>query len=245
MIVYPAIDLMGGQAVRLRQGDVSRRTDVGGNPVALARRWADEGARWLHVVDLDGAREGSPRHLATIERICADVPIPVQVGGGLRSLADLRAAFGVGAARAILGTAAIAGALLPRALEEFGERIAVAVDVREDRVAIEGWQSTAALSALDAAQRLVEAGTPRLIYTDVARDGMLSGPDLTGLAALIAHIRVPVILSGGVASPADVAAAAAAGAEGVIIGRALYEGRLSLAEALRMATGAHAAAGAE
>lgn len=245
MIIYPAIDLMDGRAVRLQQGDASRRTDFGGDPIALARRWADEGAPWLHVVDLDGARGGSLRHLTTIERICAGVPIPIQVGGGLRTIVDLRAVFEVGAARAIVGTAAIAGALLPQALEEFSERIAVALDVRGDRVAIEGWQSTAALSALDAAHKLVEAGAPRLLYTDVARDGMLTGPDLSGLAALIARVRVPVILSGGVASLADIMAAAAAGAEGVIIGRALYEGRLSLPEALRVATGTHAVAGAE
>lgn len=245
MIVYPAIDLMDGRAVRLQQGDVSRRIDAGRDPIALARHWAGEGAPWLHVVDLDGAREGASRHLATIERICTDVPIPVQVGGGLRTIADLRAVFEVGAARAIVGTAAIAGALLPRALEEFGERIAVALDVHEDRVAIDGWQATAALSVLDAAHTLVEAGAPRLIYTDIARDGMLSGPDLSGLARLIAQVGVPVILSGGVASPADVMAAASAGAEGVIIGRALYEGRLSLREALGVATGTRAAAGAE
>lgn len=238
MIVYPAIDLMDGRAVRLRQGDASRRTDVGDDPVALARRWADEGAPWLHVVDLDGAREGAPRHLATIARICADVAVPVQVGGGLRTLADVRAAFGAGAVRVILGTAAMAGDLLPRALAEFGERIAVALDVRDDRVAIEGWRSTTRVSALDAAARLTEAGAPRLIYTDVARDGMLTGPDLAGLAALIARVGVPVVLSGGVASRADVMAAAAAGAEGIIIGRALYDGRLSLADALRAAGGA-------
>ncbi len=243
MIVYPAIDLLDGRAVRLQQGDVSRRIDAGRDPIALARHWAGEGAPWLHVVDLDGAREGSPRHLATIERICTEVPIPVQVGGGLRTIADLRAVFEIGAARAIVGTAAVAGALLPRALEEFGDWIAVALDVHGDRVAIEGWQSNAALSVLDAAHKLVETGAPRLIYTDVARDGMLSGPDLSGVARLIAQVGVPVILSGGVASPADVLAAVAAGAEGVIIGRALYEGRLSLPEALGVVAGA--AAGAE
>lgn len=243
MIVYPAIDLMDGRAVRLRQGDPSRRTDVGGDPVSLARRWAADGAAWLHVVDLDGAREGAPRHLAVVERICGGVPIPVQVGGGLRTLADVRAAFAAGAARAILGTAAVAGDLLSRALAEYGERIAVALDVRDGRVAIEGWRSTAPLPALDVAARLAEGGVPRLIYTDVTRDGMLTGPDLAGLSALIARVPVPVILSGGVAVPADLAAAAAAGAEGVIIGRALYDGRLSLGDAVRIAAGGYPLAG--
>ncbi|MGH2403461.1 MAG: 1-(5-phosphoribosyl)-5-[(5-phosphoribosylamino)methylideneamino]imidazole-4-carboxamide isomerase [bacterium] len=241
MIVYPAIDLMDGRAVRLRQGDASRRTDVG-DPVELARRWADEGAAWLHVVDLDGAREGSPQHLAIIAQICGDVAIPVQVGGGLRALAHLRAVFAAGASRAILGTAAVTGDLLPPAHAEFGERIAVALDVRHDRVAIEGWQATTPLSALDGAVRLVEAGARRLIYTDVTRDGMLSGPNIPGLAALIARAAVPVILSGGVASPSDLAAAAAVGAEGVIIGRALYDRRLSLLDAVRIAARTRAAA---
>ncbi len=245
MIIYPAIDLMDGRAVRLRQGDPSRRTDVGDHPVALARRWADDGAAWLHVVDLDGARDGAPRHLAIIERMCGDVAIPVQVGGGLRTLVDLRAVFAAGAARAILATAAIAGDLLPRALAEFGDRIAVALDERDGRVAIDGWQTTTPLPALEAAARVIGAGAPRLIYTDIRRDGMLTGPDLAGLAALIARVRVPVILSGGVAAPADVRAAAVAGAEGVIIGRALYDCRLSLADAVRAAAGAHTSAGTE
>ncbi len=243
MIIYPAIDIMDGRAVRLRQGDAARRMEVGDDPVALARRWAAEGAQWLHVVDLDGARSGAPRHLTIVERICSAVAVPVQVGGGLRTLADLRAAFAAGAARAILGTAAFAGDLLPRAAAEFGERIAVALDARRGRVAVNGWQATTAMPMLDAAARLAASGVVRLIYTDVTRDGMLVGPDFQGLAALMARVAVPVILSGGISSLADVEAAAVAGAEGVIVGRALYDGRLSLAEAVRAAERAGAGAG--
>ncbi len=238
MMIYPAIDLMAEGAVRLRQGDPSRRIAVGDDPVGLARRWAAEGARWLHVVDLDGAMSGAPRHLDIVGRICRAVSIPVQVGGGLRTLPDLRAAFAAGAARAILGTAAIAGDLLPAALAEFGDALAVALDARDGLVAVEGWQQTSSVMALDAARALQQAGVVRFIYTDVARDGMLTGPNLAGLRSLTAAVRVPVILSGGMASTDDLRAAADAGAEGAVVGRALYDGRIALSDALRVAAGA-------
>lgn len=232
MIIFPAIDLMAEGAVRLKQGDPTRRIAVGDDPVALACRWADEGARWLHVVDLDGAMAGVPRHLSVVERICRAVTIPVQVGGGLRTVSDVRAVYDAGAARAILGTAAFSGDLLAAAVDEFGDRIAVALDVRDGLVAVEGWQRTSALSALDAARQLAGAGVVRLIYTDVRRDGMLSGPNLVGLRSLISAVTVPVILSGGMTTTDDLRAAAATGAEGAIVGRAFYEGRLLLADAL-------------
>ncbi len=237
MIIYPAIDLMAEGAVRLRQGDPRRQIAVGDDPVGLARRWTAEGARWLHLVDLDGALCGAPRHLDLVGRICRAVSIPVQVGGGLRTLPDLRAVFAAGAARAILGTGAIAGDLLPAALAEFGGRLAVALDARDGLVAIEGWQQTSSVAMLDAARVLQQAGAVRLIYTDVARDGMLAGPDLAGLRSLLAAVRVPVILSGGMASTDDLRAAAAAGAEGAVVGRALYDGRIALSDALRVAAG--------
>ncbi len=232
MIIYPAIDLMNGRAVRLRQGDPDHRSEVDADPVAAARRWEAAGAQWLHLVDLDGALAGAPRHLDLVAAICRGVSIPVQLGGGLRTMADVEAAFGAGAARVILGTAAQAGDLLPAAIRRFGDRIAVALDSRDGLAATEGWQSTSAVPVLEAAVRLVALGVPRLIFTDVRRDGMLEGPNLTGLAALMASVAVPVILSGGVRSIADLRAAADAGAEGVIIGRALYDGRLALDAAL-------------
>lgn len=237
MIVLPAIDLMAGAAVRLRQGDPARRTTVGDDPVALARRWAGEGAEWLHVVDLDGAMAGAPAHVDVLQRICRAVSVPVQVGGGLRTLDDVRMIFGAGAARAVLGTAAVAGTLLRPAIEAFGNRIAVAIDVHDGQVATDGWQRTVAMTARDVAARLARDGVARFIYTDVRRDGMLTGPNLDGLRELIGALRVPVVLSGGVSSVDDVRLAAAAGAEGVIIGRALYEDRLSLAAALAAARG--------
>ncbi len=234
-VVYPAIDLMAGRAVRLRQGDPARATAVGDDPVEVGRRWSREGAAWLHVVDLDGALAGEPRHLDLIGRLCATCGIPVQVGGGLRRLDDLRAVFTAGAARAVLGTAALAGDLLPRAVEAFGERIAVALDAQDDMVVVSGWQQVSGVSTFDAAARVAAAGAPRLIYTSVARDGMLGGIDRDGLRRLVSIAGVPVIASGGVATTADVRAARTEGAEGVIVGRALYDGRLTLAEALAAA----------
>lgn len=235
MTVYPAVDLMADEAVRLLQGDPLRKVAAAGDPVTLARRWADEGARWLHVVDLDGALAGSPRHLDVVERICDAVPVPVQLGGGLRSLDDVRAAFDAGASRVILGTAAFDEEVLQGALARFGDRIAVALDAQEGAVAVEGWRWRAPLSVLDAARRLAAAGVARFVYTDVIRDGMLAGPDLEGLRRLRGEVTVPVILSGGIGTAEDIRAAAAAGAEGIIVGRALYEGRITLAQALAAA----------
>lgn len=237
MIVYPAIDLMAERTVRLRQGDPSRRTEVGGDAVAVAQRWEREGARWLHVVDLDGAMRGAPRQLDLVGRICRTVTIPVQVGGGLRTLDDLRAVFDAGAARAIIGTAAFTGDLAAGAADRFGDRIVVALDARDGMIVIEGWTRTSAVPMLDATRPLVAAGVARFIYTDVTRDGMLDGPNLDGLQRLVAAAGAPVIASGGITTVDDLHSVAAAGAEGVIIGRALYDGRLSLAEALATAGG--------
>lgn len=232
MIVYPAIDLMGGIAVRLRQGDPASGASVGDDPVAVARRWAGHGAEWLHVVDLDGAFAGEPRHTEMIAQICRAVAVPVQVGGGLRTLAHLKNAFGAGAQRAVIGTAALDHATLEPALRRHGPRLAVALDVRGGKVAVAGWTQTTTLPFLDLAVRLRDAGVTRFVYTDVARDGMLTGPNLDGLRGLIAIAALPVIVSGGVSGRGDVHAAARAGAEGVVVGRALYDGRLTLADAL-------------
>jgi phosphoribosylformimino-5-aminoimidazole carboxamide ribotide isomerase len=212
-------------------------TPFGDDPVAVARGWVDQGAVWLHVVDLDGAFSGAPRHLRLVERICRAITVPVQVGGGLRTTADLQAVFDAGAARAILGTAALDPATLAEAMSRFGQRIAVALDARDGFVAIHGWRDTASVAVVDAARALAAAGVSRFVYTSIARDGMLSGPDLSGLAALRAMIDAPVLLSGGIASERDVADAARAGAEGAVIGRALYDGRLSLRDAMRAAEG--------
>ena len=234
MIVYAAIDLRRGRAVRLRQGDFAREDVFADDPVAVAQRWAAEGAPWLHVVDLDGALAGAPRHLDVIGRICRAVAIPVQAGGGLRRLEDVEAVLAAGAARAVLGTGALAGPLVRESVRRFGDRIAVALDARRGAVAVRGWQAVTDVPVLEAARRVVAAGAPRLIYTDVARDGMLVGPDLEGLVALVRAVAVPVVLAGGVTTLDDIRAADAAGAEGVVVGRALYDGRLRLADVVRL-----------
>ncbi len=232
MTIYPAIDMLDGQTVRLRQGDPRRRVVVAADPVAAAARWEADGAAWLHVVDLDGALTGAPRHLDVVAAICGRVRIPVQLGGGLRTMADVDAAFQTGASRIILGTAALTGHLLEEAVRGYGDRIAVALDTRDGRVVMNGWQTASPVRVLEAAALLVERGARRLIHTDVRRDGMLAGPDVAGLAALIGQVTVPVIASGGIRSAADLRALAGAGAEGAIIGRALYDGRLTLRGAL-------------
>lgn len=231
--LIPAIDLRGGRAVRLAQGDYARETVFGDDPVAIARRWEAEGAPRLHVVDLDGARSGEPVQLSVVEAIVAAVAIPVQVGGGLRDEAAVERVLDLGADRAILGTAAAEPETARPMLERFGERLVVGIDARDGRVAVRGWRETLERDARELAQELVAAGARRLIFTDIARDGMLAGPNLSAVERMVEAVSIPVIASGGVGSVADLRALAALGClEGVIIGRALYAGAFSLPEAL-------------
>lgn len=235
MLIYPAIDLLDGRPVRLRQGDFGRVTRFGDDAVALAQRWVDAGAPWLHVVDLDGARRGQWRNLPLIARIASAVPIPVQAGGGAREIGDVETALGAGVARVLVGTAAIES---PSAFRlwaaRFGRRIAVSLDVRGEALAVRGWTAQSGGGLLAVAQALRAAGAARFIHTNVQRDGTLHGADLSGLATLI-PLGLPVIVAGGIAGIADLQALRDAGAEGAIIGRALYDGSLDLTEALRVA----------
>jgi phosphoribosylformimino-5-aminoimidazole carboxamide ribotide isomerase len=233
MKLYAAIDLRGGRCVRLRQGDPERETAYGDDPVAVARRWEAEGADGLHVVDLDGAFAGAPRQTATVAAICRAVHIPVQAGGGLRTLGDVADLLAAGAARAVVGTQVLGRAFLDSAVARFGGRLLPALDARDGVVAVAGWRQSSGVALADAAAMLRAAGCGDVLYTDVGRDGMLLGPDLAGLASL-QEAGLAVIASGGVASLADLQALGRAGAAGVVIGRALYDGRLRLAAA-RMA----------
>ncbi len=233
MLIFPAIDLQGGRCVRLTQGDFARAQAFSDDPAAVARRWQSEGARWLHVVDLDGARAGAPQNLEAIQRIRQAISIPMQVGGGLRSLASVTALFDLGIQRAILGTAALKDRGFLRAcLARWGERIAVGLDARDGLVATDGWLETSTTSALTLARELAAEGVARFIYTDIARDGTLSGPNLKSLAQLQRAIDRPIIASGGVASLADVRALADSHVEGAIVGRALYTGEVKLPDAI-------------
>lgn len=235
MDLYPAIDLRAGRVVRLSQGEASRETTYGRDPVAQAEEFAAAGARWIHVVDLDRAFGSGDNHAALaaiVRRVSGRVR--VQAGGGIRSLDALRAVLDLGASRAVLGTAAITEpALVSQALAAAGsDHIAVGLDAKAGRVAIRGWVETTPLTALEVGRRVVADGAETIIYTDVARDGMLAGPDLDGAAAL-RDLGAAVIASGGVATVADLQAVRAAGLAGAIVGRALYEGRFTLTEALQ------------
>ena len=237
MLILPAIDLLDGRPVRLRQGDFDRVTRFGVDAVGLARRWVEAGATWLHVVDLDGARHGQWRNLPLIAEIASAVSVPVQAGGGARELGDVEAALAVGVARVVVGTAAIES---PSSFQpwtaRFGQRLAVSLDLRGETLAVRGWTAQSGGGLLAVAQALRAAGAARFIHTNVQHDGTLHGVDLTGLQTL-RELGLPVIVAGGIADFGDLAALREAGAEGAIIGRALLEGSLDLEDALRVAGG--------
>jgi phosphoribosylformimino-5-aminoimidazole carboxamide ribotide isomerase len=238
--LIPAIDLLEGRCVRLSQGRYDRATVYGEDPGAVAARFAAHPLRRLHVVDLDGARSGRPENGAALAAILAAAgSVPVQVGGGMRSLADVEARLALGVDRVVLGTAALRDPELVReAARRHPGRIAVGIDAREGKVAVQGWLEASDVSAADLARRFEDAGVAAIVYTDIARDGMLAGPNLEQTAALAAAVGIPVIASGGVASEDDVrrsCALAARGVAGVIVGRALYTGAVDLARALEIA----------
>lgn len=234
MLIIPAIDLQGGRCVRLVEGRADTATVFGEDPVAMARRWVAEGAARLHVVDLDGAFAGAPRHASVIAAIAQAVPVPLEVGGGLRDLATIEVTLQAGARWAILGTsAALEPGVLESSCRRWPGRILVGVDAVDGRVAVRGWQETLSLAALDLARRAAQAGAAAVIYTDVRRDGTGRGPNLEATAALGQAAGLPVIASGGVAGLDDlVRLAALPGVVGAIVGRALYTGALDLRAAV-------------
>lgn len=236
MIVYPAIDIRGGRCVRLIEGDFARETTYDSDPASAAKRWAEAGAEWLHVVDLDGAVAGTPINQSAVARIRDAVDIPIQLGGGLRLLTDLEHAFNTGIDRVVLGTAALRDPeLVISAVARWDDRIAVAVDARDGRLAVDGWIGQTDARAAEVAQRLVKARVHHFISTDIGRDGTLSGPNLESLRELIDAVDAEVIASGGISSLDDLEATAAVGASGTIVGRALYDGRIDLREAIAAA----------
>lgn len=242
MILYPAIDLAGGKCVRLIQGVRKDETVYHQNPEDVARQWEGQGAEFLHVVDLDGAFEGVSQNLLAVRKIVSAVRIPIQLGGGIRTLSDMQTILNIGVRRVILGTAAAQNPdLAAEALGRFGEEsIALGVDVRDGKVAVKGWTEKTALTAIDFGQTMKKAGLKTFIFTDIHRDGMLTGPNLGSLSEFSQAVGGGVIASGGVTSLADVrdiAAMAAKGVTGMIIGKSLYENRISLPEALKIANG--------
>jgi phosphoribosylformimino-5-aminoimidazole carboxamide ribotide isomerase len=243
MIIYPAIDLRGGRCVRLQQGDVKAETVFAADPVEVAQCWAAEGAAWLHIVNLDGALGTSAvANLAALKRILATVEVSVQFGGGLRSVEDIKRVLDLGVARVVLGTVAVRQPeIVSEALARYGaERVAVGIDARDGQVAIQGWVTSSGVDAITLAQHMRDLGISRVVYTDIARDGMLNGINAQAAAQLGRATGLHVIASGGVASLDDVRALipyAPEGIEGVIIGMALYQGTIHLAQALCLAQG--------
>jgi phosphoribosylformimino-5-aminoimidazole carboxamide ribotide isomerase len=235
VILYPAIDIRGGKAVRLAQGDFAQETVYDAEPLSAARAWVEGGARWLHVVDLDGARDGAPANLEHLERIAGELGVPVQFGGGLRSLASIEAALAAGAERVILGTAAYTDVdFLDDALAKHGNRVTVSVDVRGGRVASAGWTHQTEMEAAGVIEHLQRRGVKRLVYSSIERDGMLTGPDLDEVRRVAEAVRGTFIYSGGIGTLEDLRALAGlrqVNLTGVIVGKALYERRFGVAEA--------------
>lgn len=232
MILYPAIDLLDGKAVRLRQG---KREDVTvyGDPVALARKWRELGARWLHLVDLGAAFDGQTAHMPLLREIVAAFDGPVEIGGGLRTMEDIRLRMEAGVTRCIIGTAAAENpALVREACAAYPGRIAVGIDAKNGRVALRGWVKTVDLTAAELALAMKDAGIATVIYTDISRDGMMQGPNVAATAALARETGMEIIGSGGVSAIRDLLDLKAAGCAGAILGKALYERAFTLPEAL-------------
>jgi phosphoribosylformimino-5-aminoimidazole carboxamide ribotide isomerase len=239
MQIIPAIDIRGGRCVRLHQGDYARETVFDEDPVAVAKRWQSAGARRLHVIDLDGAREGRPGNEETVHSILSAVTAPVQVGGGIRDIGLIQRYIEAGADRVILGTTAVKDqTTLINAVTLFRERIIVGVDARDGMVATEGWRETSMIPAKELVQQLSEMGVSRIIYTDILRDATLTGPNLPAIAELLEFVSglpspVSVIVAGGLSSVGGLVRLAELPVEGAIVGKALYTGDIDLAEALR------------
>jgi phosphoribosylformimino-5-aminoimidazole carboxamide ribotide isomerase len=245
MILFPAIDLKDGVCVRLEQGDMARATVFNRDPAAQAHAFEEAGFRHLHVVDLDAAFAGQPKNAAAIDRILETVGLCVQLGGGIRDMTTIESWLAKGVDRVIIGTAAVRNpALVKEAAKKFPRRVAVGLDARDGKVAVQGWAETSELTALELAQRFEDAGVAAIVYTDIARDGLLKGLNLDATIGLADAITVPVVASGGLASIEDVKQLLAPRArrlQGAIAGRALYDGRLDAAEALKLIRSARAA----
>jgi len=232
--IWPAIDLRGGKCVRLQQGDYRRETVFGEDPASMARHWVELGAECLHLVDLEGARSGQPANLASVEAILAAVAVPCQLGGGIRTEETIFRLLGMGVARLVVGTQALRQPEWFRQMcHQFPGKLVLGIDARGGRVATEGWLQTSEVSALELARRYASLPLAAIVYTDIAADGMLAGPNFSAMAEMQRAVGLPVIASGGVTTVEDVARLAEIPMAGCIIGRALYEGTLSLPEAIR------------
>ncbi|NLG88980.1 MAG: 1-(5-phosphoribosyl)-5-[(5-phosphoribosylamino)methylideneamino]imidazole-4-carboxamide isomerase [Clostridiaceae bacterium] len=234
MIIYPAVDIKDGRCVRLLQGRFDSETVYGDDPVEMAEKWASIGAEWLHVVDLDGARSGISKNRSIIADIVKKVKIPVQTGGGIRTIDDIDEVIALGAARVVLGTAAVKNPrLLKEAVDNYGDKIAVGIDAKNGKVAVEGWETLSSHDAVEFAKRVEQYGVSVIIYTDISTDGMLSGPNLKAVEKVVGAVGIDIIASGGVSSIQDLINLKNTGAAGAITGKAIYTGAIDLSVALR------------
>lgn len=231
--VIPAIDILNGKCVRLKQGRYDAETVYSKDPLEIAKKWESQGAKRLHVVDLDGARTGIPKNIEIIKSIAKEINIPVQTGGGIRNFDLIKELIDFGVDRVILGTTAVKNPnLLARVCEKFGEQIAVAIDTKEGKAATEGWTKVSKKDTLTLAKEAIDLGVKRFIYTDISRDGMLEGPNFEGIKNFVSRIKVPVIASGGISSKEDIEKLKELKIEGCVVGKALYTGAVKLEEIL-------------
>ena len=241
MIIFPAIDIRGGKCVRLEEGRFDRETVFAENPADAARRWVEAGSKWLHIVDLDGARAGKPVNLKVVEEIARAFDVQIQLGGGIRTAANVCEVLAAGVQRVILGSVAVKSPELVRQVcADYGERIVIGIDARGGEVAVEGWEKSGLVQVEELALRMKKAGASRIIYTDISRDGMLTGVNVAATLQLADKSGLKIIASGGVRGMEDIQALQPLtehGVEGVIIGKALYTGVISLKDALRVAQG--------
>lgn len=236
MQIWPAIDLRGGKCVRLQQGDYNRETIYGDDPAEMAKRWVDQGADCLHLVDLDGAKDGSLKNRDAISAIVAAVDIPCEVGGGIRDEATIEQLLSLGLARLVIGTKALREKeWFAQMCERFPNKLVLGIDAKEGMVATDGWLEVSTTSAVDLAKEFEKLPIAALVYTDIATDGMLAGPNVPAMKAMKDAVGLPVVASGGVTSVEDVKNLAVAGLDGAIVGRALYEGRLTVRDAVAAA----------
>lgn len=236
MIIYPAVDIREGKCVRLTQGEFNKETVYSDSPVEMALKWEKCGAKYLHVVDLDGARTGESKNIDIISEIAAKVGIPVQLGGGIRTIERIETVLGKRIERVILGTSAVKDPeLVKRAVETFGSKVVIGIDAKDGMVAIEGWEKTSEFRAIDFAKRMEDLGVKTIIYTDISRDGMLSGPNLKAMEEMVKAVNIDIIASGGVGKIEDIKNLKEVGVSGVIVGRALYTGDVDLKQAIEVA----------
>lgn len=233
-IIYPAIDLLGGKCVRLMQGDYQKVTVYSDNPLSMALSFKDAGASWIHIVDLDAAKSGIPTNNKIIEEIATTLGLKVQTGGGIRNMETLDKLLDSNISRAVLGTSAVKDRKFTEAaIAKYGERIAIGIDAKNGDVAVDGWTSSSGMDAIDFAKIMESIGVKTVIYTDISRDGMLTGTETLGITRLVNETKLMVIASGGIGTMEDIYDAKATGAGGVIVGKAIYEGKVDLAKCLQ------------